>query len=136
MLLKSILILIINLIPVAQINHINDLRWSNRVLVIINDGSIDFSKKINLYKKEFDERDFLIIYINGKNTFINNKKMSKQFSDSIFKKIKNINSNHFFLIGKDGQVKNSYSFRTGLEKIFYDVDRMPMRKYEMQNRIK
>ncbi len=136
MLLKSILILIINLIPVAQINHINDLRWSNRVLVIINDGSIDFSKKINLYKKEFDERDFLIIYINGKNTFINNKKMSKKFSDSIFKKIKNINSNHFFLIGKDGQVKNSYSFRTGLEKIFYDVDRMPMRKYEMQNRIK
>ena len=126
----------INLIQIEQINHINDLRWNNRVLVIIDDGKINFSKKINLYKKEFDKRDFMIIYINEKNTFINNKKMSKQFSDSILKKIKNINNNHFFLIGKDGQVKNSYSFRIGLEKIFYDVDKMPMRKYEMQNRIK
>ena len=59
--------------------------------------------------------------------------MSKIFSKSIINKIKNINSNHYFiLIGKDGQVKSSYDSRIEIEKILSDVDRMPMRKYEMK----
>ena len=58
--------------------------------------------------------------------------MSKYFSNSVLKKIRNTKSKHnLFLIGKDGQVKKSYSSEVDLEKIFNDVDKMPMRKIEM-----
>ena len=118
-----------------NLNHINELKWKNRVLVIVNDRKYDFSKNIILFKKEIDERDFIIIYLKGENSLINEKKMSKSFSESILRKIKGINNNHsLFLIGKDGLVKKSYPFKINLEKIFSDVDKMPMRKYEIQMR--
>ena len=126
-----------NLISEDKINHIDQLKWNNRVLIIKNDKKIDFSVKIHFLNQEFDERDFIIVYVKQQNTFINNRKMSKYFSSSIFKKIKNINSNHtFILIGKDGQVKKTYPSEIEIKNIFIDVDRMPMRKYEMQIRKK
>ena len=126
-----------NLISEDKINHIDQLKWNNRVLIIKNDKKIDFSVKIHFLNQEFDERDFIIVYVKQQNTFINNRKMSKYFLSSIFKKIKNINSNHtFILIGKDGQVKKTYPSEIEIKNIFIDVDRMPMRKYEMQIRKK
>ena len=133
MFFKAILILMINIFSINKTNHINDLIWNNRVLIIKNHKKIDFSMKIDIFMQEFDKRDFFIVYLKNKDTFINNMKMPKLFSKSIFNKIKNINSNHYFiLIGKDGQVKNSYDSRIEIEKILSDVDRMPMRKYEMK----
>ena len=133
MFFKAILILMINIFSINKTNHINDLIWNNRVLIIKNHKKIDFSMKIDIFMQEFDERNFTIVYLKDKNTFINNRKMPKLFSKSIINKIKNINSNHYFiLIGKDGQVKSSYDSRIKIEKILSDVDRMPMRKYEMK----
>ena len=58
--------------------------------------------------------------------------MSKYFSNSVLKKIRYTKSEHnLFLIGKDGQIKKSYPSEVDLEKIFNDVDKMPMRKIEM-----
>ena len=120
-------------LSVNQINDINDLKWNNRVLIIAYSHSIDFSKKINAMIEELDERNFIIVYIKNNNTLIDNCKMSKSFSESIFKKIKNINSKQFLiLLGKDGHVKNTYPEGTQIEKIFSDVDKMPMRKYEIE----
>ena len=128
-------ILMMNLISINKINHINDFKWNNRVLVIIENENINFSMKIDSYKEDFEERDFIIVYINGRNAFIENRKMSKKFSKSVLKKIKNINSSHCcFLIGKDSQIKNSYTSKIKIERIFSDVDKMPMRKYEIQIR--
>lgn len=133
MFFKIILIFMINIFPINKINHINDLKWKNRVLIIKSHKKIDFSLKIDPFKQEFSERDFSIVYLKNKNTLINNRKMPKLFSKSVFNKIKNINSNHYFiLIGKDGQVKNSYKSTIEIENILSDVDRMPMRKYEMK----
>ena len=133
MFFKAILILMFNIFSINKTNHINDLKWNNRVLIIKSHKKIDFSMKIDIFMQEFDERNFTIVYLKDKNTFINNRKMPKLFSKSIINKIKNINSNHFFiLIGKDGQVKSSYDSRIKIEKILSDVDRMPMRKYEMK----
>ena len=130
---KIILLLIINLTSLNKINHINDLKWINRILVIMNKEKFYFSRNIDSLKKEFDERDLLIVNVIERNTYIHNKKMSKRFSRSVISKIKSIeNNNYIFLIGKDGQVKNSYPIDIGLETIFDDVDKMPMRKYEMQ----
>ena len=123
----------ISFFSVNQINHINDLKWNYRVLIIRISHSIDFSKKINTMIEEFDDRNFIIVYIKNKNTFIDNTKMSKSFSDSILKKIKSINKKQFLiLLGKDGHVKNTYPEGTQIEKIFSDVDKMPMRKYEIE----
>ena len=120
-----------------KINHVNDFKWKNRVLVIKDEAKIDYSIKIDSFKRKFEERDFIIIYIKEQNAFIQNRKMSKRFFNSIQKKIKKINTNHcFFLIGKDGQVKQSYPLEIKLERIFLDVDKMPMRRYEMQTRNK
>ena len=123
----------ISFFSVNQINHINDLKWNYRVLIIRISHSIDFSKKINTMIEEFDDRNFIIVYIKNKNTFIDSTKMSKSFSDSILKKIKSINKKQFLiLLGKDGHVKKAYPEGTQIEKIFSDVDKMPMRKYEIE----
>tara|TARA_B100001173_G_C15933839_1_gene524022 strand:- start:21 stop:434 length:414 start_codon:yes stop_codon:yes gene_type:complete len=137
MLSKTILMLIMNIISIDGIDHINDFKWNNRLLVIINDGEIDILKKINRYKKEFLERDMVVVQVHEKNVFIDQKKMSKRFSRSLLKRIRKVdNDHHFLLIGKDGKIKNSYTFEIDLKIIFSDVDRMPMRQYEMgkQNR--
>ena len=132
---KVILILMINLSSLNKINHINDLKWTNRILVIMNNEKFYCLKNINSFKKEFDERDFKIVNIIERSTHIHDKKMSKRFSKSVISKIKRIeNNNYIFLIGKDGKVKNSYPIDIELETIFDDVDKMPMRKYEKQIR--
>ncbi len=137
MLFKTILFLMVNLISMENINHINDLKWNYRVLVVKNNEEIDLSNKINLFKKEFDERDFIIIYTDGQSSFLNNRTMSNYFTKSVLKKIKNFeSSNYLFLIGKDGDLKNSYSSEIQIERIFSDVDKMPMRKFEVLKRIK
>ncbi len=121
-----------NIVSMDKINDIKDLKWSNRVLVIRAEGKIDLSDKVSPFKEKFEERDFIVVYVRKQKTFIKNKIMSKTFSKSLFQKIKNIYSNQYFiLIGKDGQVKNSYPSSIEVEKILYDVDEMPMRKYEM-----
>ena len=123
----------INLNSIEMMNDINELKWNNRVLVIKNDKKNNFSLRINSLKQEFDERDFVLVYINEQNTFVHNKKMSKNFSQSLLKIIKNIDDDQdIILIGKDGKIKNSYSSVNELEKILSDVDKMPMRIYEMQ----
>ncbi len=123
----------INLNSIKIINDIKELKWSSRVLIIKNDKKGDFFLRINSLKQEFDERDVILVYVKEQNTFIHNKKMSKKFTQSLLKMIKNIDDNqNLILIGKDGKIKNSYSSINELEKIFSDVDKMPMRMYEMQ----
>ena len=135
MLFKAILIMMGTLITLENINHINDLKWKSRVLVVESDEEIDFSTKINPFKSEFDERDFIIIYMNEQSSFINNRKMSNYFTRSVLEKIKTFeHKSCFYLIGKDGQVKNAYSSLIEIEKIFSDVDKMPMRKFEARKK--
>tara|TARA_B100000676_G_scaffold112182_2_gene111897 strand:+ start:1149 stop:1556 length:408 start_codon:yes stop_codon:yes gene_type:complete len=135
MLFKAILIMMGTLITLENINHINDLKWKSRVLVVESDEEIDFSTKINPFKSEFDERDFIIIYMNEQSSFINNRKMSNYFTRSVLEKIKTFERKScFYLIGKDGQVKNAYSSLIEIEKIFSDVDKMPMRKFEARKK--
>ena len=123
----------INLNLIETMNDINELKWNSRVLVIKNDKKNNFFLKINSLKQEFDERDFVLVHIKEQNTFVHNKKMSKNFSQSLLKIIKNIDDDqNIILIGKDGKIKNSYSSINELEKILSDVGKMPMRMYEMQ----
>ena len=124
----------VNLISAYKFDSIDDFKWNNRLLIINEDDKTDFLIERDYLRKEFDERDIVIISVKGNSTFIHNSRMSKYFTESLFKKIKTINIRQYFiLIGKDGQIKNYYNLDTKVQKIFSDIDKMPMRRYEMEN---
>ena len=100
-------------------------------MVVTNDKE-EINDLITIYDIELTEREFVIIQFDGENSFIDNKLMSKRFSYSLKKKVKDIPEEvHLILIGKDGQIKNLYTKNTNLNEIFSDVDKMPMRMNEM-----
>ena len=126
---------LIKLITADQIGHLSDLKWKKRIIIITDDENFNFNKRIKKYQKEIEEREISIIFFNKNIAYLDNKIISKKFSNSVGNKIKNKNPYHrLILIGKDGGVKNSYLFETELGKIFYDVDKMPMRRYEVKKR--
>ena len=130
-----LLFLFMKIIIAKQISHINDLQWSNRIIIVMNDINFEFQKKIKLNQIGIDDRKISIIICNKKEVYLDSKLMPEKFSDSVLERVENIDKNHrLILIGKDGNIKSSYLFETELEKIFYDVDKMPMRKYEMKIR--
>ena len=136
MLVSLILLLPLNLNSSNSINHLSDFKWKNRVLVVITDKKKDIQDLIKNYNIELDKREFLVIQFDGKKAFINDKKMSKRFSNSLQKKIRNISQEiHFVLIGKDGKVKNLYSKNANVNEIFLEVDKMPMRINEMKRNL-
>ena len=137
MLVSLILLLTLNLNSSNSINHLSDFKWKNRVLVVITDKKKDIQDLIKNYNIELDEREFLVIQFDGKKAFIDDKKMSKRFSNSLLKKIRNIPQEiHFVLIGKDGKVKSLYSKNANVNEIFLEVDKMPMRINEMKRNLK
>ena len=136
MLVSLVLLLPLNLNSSNSINHLSDFKWKNRVLVVITDKKKDIQDLIKNYNIELDEREFLVIQFDGKKAFINDKKMSQRFSNSLQKKIRNIPKEiQFVLIGKDGRVKNLYSKNANVNEIFLEVDKMPMRINEMKRNL-
>lgn len=124
----------VNLISAYKFDSIDDFKWNNRLLIINEDDKTDFLIERDYLRKEFDERDIVIISVKGNSTFIHDSRMSKYFTESLFKKIETINIRQYFiLIGKDGQIKNYYTLDTKVQKIFSDIDKMPMRRYEIEN---
>lgn len=130
------LMLTINPIENNHIDHLRDLKWQKRVLVIYTSDRIETQKLTSLYNKELQDRDFVVIQLNGHEAYCDDKKMSKRFTKSLLKKLKNYDeSNYFILLGKDGSVKNSFNKGTEMRTIFDQVDIMPMRMNEMRRKI-
>ena len=126
------LLLFLNLNSPKSINHLSDLKWKNRVLVVVTNEKEKIEDLIRNYNIELNEREFVIIQFDGENAFIEDKKMSKRFSYSLEKKLKDVPEEvYLILIGKDGQIKNLYTNNSNLNEIFSDVDKMPMRMNEM-----
>ena len=95
----------INLNSIEMMNDINELKWNSRVLVIKNDKKNNFSLRINSLKQEFDERDFVLVYVKEQNTFVHNKKMSNEVKDSKLVIIPEVK--HSFLIEAPEQIANN-----------------------------
>ena len=128
-----ILLLFLNLDKLKSINHLSDLKWKNRVLVVVTNEKKEIKDLITNHNIELNEREFVVIQLDDEKAFIDYTQMSKRFSKSILKKVKNISQEvYFVLIGKDGRIKNLFSKNTGLNEIFSEVDKMPMRINEMK----
>jgi hypothetical protein len=109
------------------------LKWKNRVLVVVTNEKEEIKDLITNHNNELNEREFVVIQLDDEKAFIDYTQMSKRFSKSILKKVKNISQEvYFVLIGKDGRIKNLFSKNTGLNEIFSEVDKMPMRINEMK----
>ena len=137
--LSSSLFLLLFLNPNnSKINdHLKDLKWKNRVLVVVTNDKEEINDLTTIHNNELTEREFVIIQFDGENSFIDNKLMSKRFSESIKKKVKDIPEKvYLILIGKDGEIKNLYTKNTNLNEIFSEVDKMPMRINEMSRNTK
>ena len=69
-----------------KINHINDFKWINRVLVLKNQSFL--IEQIKIDEKKIFERDLIIIVIKDKNAYIKNNILSDNFYKSLEKKNK------------------------------------------------
>ena len=128
--------LTINPIENNQVDHIRDLKWQKRILVINTGDRIETQKLTSFYSEELKDRDFVVIQLNGHEAIFEDKRMSKRFTKSLLKKLKNYDkSDYFILLGKDGGVKNSFTQGTEMRTVFDQVDRMPMRMNEMRRKI-
>ncbi len=130
------LMLTINPIENNDIDHLRDLKWQKRVLVVNTGDRIEIKKLTAVYYKDLNDRDFVVIQLDGHEAYYDEKKMSRRFTKSLLKKIKNVDeSDYFILLGKDGGVKNSFTKGTEMRIIFNQVDSMPMRINEMRKKI-
>ncbi len=101
--------------------------------MVVTNEKEEIKDLITNHNNELNEREFVVIQLDDEKAFIDYTKMSKRFSQSILKKVKNIPQEAYFvLIGKDGKIKNVFSKDTGVNEIFSEVDKMPMRIYEMK----
>ena len=133
MFISFILLLFLNLDKLKSINHLSDFKWKNRVLVVVTNEKEEIKDLITNHNNELNEREFVVIQLDDEKAFIDYTQMSKRFSKSILKKVKNISQEvYFVLIGKDGRIKNLFSKNTGMNEIFSEVDKMPMRINEMK----
>ena len=133
MFISFILLIFLNLDSLKSINHLSDLKWKNRVLVVVTNEKEEIKDLITNHNNELNEREFVVIQLDDEKAFIDYTQMSKRFSQSILKKVKNIPQEvYFVLIGKDGRIKNLFSKNTGMNEIFSEVDKMPMRINEMK----
>ena len=133
MFISFILLLFLNLDKLKSINHLSDLKWKNRVLVVVTNEKEEIKDLIKIHNIELNEREFVVIQLDDEKAFIDYTQMSKRFSKSILKKVKNISQEvYFVLIGKDGRIKNLFSKNTGMNEIYSEVDKMPMRINEMK----
>ena len=85
---------LIKLTIANQVGHISDLKWKKRIIIIADDESFHFNKRVKKYQKELEEREISIIFFNKSLAYLDNKIISKKFSKSVENKIKNINPYH------------------------------------------
>ena len=103
--------------------NLNQYKWKSRILLTCKS-----TQKISLKQTELFEADRLesikrdLILIEGDSADFRSLNQSVDCEE--FKMV---------LIGKDGQVKSSYSSPTPMSEIFSLIDTMPMRKKEMKN---
>ena len=72
--------LTINPIENNHIDHLRDLKWQKRVLVVNTGDSIEIKKLTAVYYKDLNDRDFVVIQLDGQEAYCDEKKMSKRFT--------------------------------------------------------
>ena len=128
----NFLLILMNL-NFSNTTHIDDFKWQKRIL-IINDNQNQFHIKIKEQEKEFIDRDIEIINISDSKMYFSSELMIKSLLKSITVRFGYVKEDTILLIGKDGYLKYIYPLSVETEKIYYDIDKMPMRKFEKKKK--
>ncbi|EAZ90523.1 DUF4174 domain-containing protein [Crocosphaera chwakensis] len=128
-------------VAMAQNNPLEAYRWHNRLLLVfvpqIEDERLTkIQQTLNQVECEFQERDLLLgVFTSNAPSRIGNDSISS-YQEAQLRAKYGIKSNQFavILIGKDGQSKNQLSEVPEIERIFGQIDNMPMRQQEISNR--
>ncbi len=116
-----------------KINSLDDLKWKYRVLVLNQVDTTNYKKKEHKYNLDIADRDLLVIYLMDGKALLGQKRLPLNFSKYLKRKVKNYDD-RAILIGKDGSIKHVYSLDVDYSKIFYDIDQMPMRRFQLKKR--
>ncbi len=119
---------------VHELNRLEELQWCNRVILIVSETQDKhLIEQLNERHMEIDDREIIWIVSAGENLSSN---YQGRLSDSLSGEIRKIRTKHsesVLLIGKDGGIKYR-SDDLDLAEIFTEVDSMPMRIREMQDK--
>ena len=117
---------------IYRINNLSDLKWKSRLLII---SSINLSSQLTDNNEQLIERNIAVITIKNNISYLNNSPMSNTFLNSVNKKVDSLSINYkIILIGLDGQIKKTYLEDIDIHQIFQDIDSMPMRINEINNK--
>jgi len=124
--------------PGPRLTHLDELRWSHRVILVFAPGPQASRAAANLadFAAGIEDRDIVWFVLDGDTLRSNypgtlGDTLPEQLVERYFSPLPAGTS--VVLIGKDGGVK-SRSTDLDLEATFGLIDRMPMRRREMQRR--
>ncbi len=120
----------------STLEKLEQLRWQNRIIIVkaVNNDLSSITDTLNQKKTKIDDRDILwfVVSNSANNSITSNYQgmLSKTLYTQVSSLLSNSNQD-VILIGKDGDIK-SKSRSLDLQKIFTQIDAMPMRILEMQ----
>ncbi len=127
-----------NLPVMAQNNLLESYRWKNRLLLVFvpqfQDQRLTTIKQtLQRVECEFEDRDLLLGVLTRNAPSRIGDDLISSYDEAELRQEYDIKSNQFavILIGKDGKPKNQLSEVPQIEKIFAQIDTMPMRQQEM-----
>ncbi|MDJ0661090.1 MAG: DUF4174 domain-containing protein [Crocosphaera sp.] len=125
----------------AQTNPLASYRWQNRLLLVFvpeveDERLTSVQQTFNQVECEFQDRDLLLGVLTRNATSRIGDDLISSYDEAQLRAKYGVKYNQFavILIGKDGQPKRQLSDVPEIEKIFGQIDTMPMRQQEMANR--
>ena len=133
----------------SSINHaikmssfnLSSQKWKNRVLLVFA-PSVDnpiYRQQMQLLQKHnngFADRDLVLVQVLATNESYANRQLIDESSAAKLRDSFGVDKENFrvILVGKDGGVKRSDATPVQATAIFEEIDAMPMRQQEMQER--
>ncbi|BBD64134.1 hypothetical protein NIES4072_22040 [Nostoc commune NIES-4072] len=116
-------------------------KWKNRVLLVFA-PSVDnpiYQQQMQLLQKHnkgFADRDLVLVQVLATNESYANRQLIDESSAAKLRESFGVDKENFrvILVGKDGSVKRSDATLVQATAIFEEIDAMPMRQQEMQER--
>ncbi len=120
---------------------IEDYTWENRLLLVFAPDAADAQAKrqvaaVESRRAAFDDRDMALLRVFGKGrSFAEGRPLTHEAAAGLRKQF-GVGEREFavVLVGKDGVVKRRADSEQSLEDVFAQVDKMPMRRAEVQRR--
>jgi len=122
---------------------LENLKWENRIVIIFSDNDEFIQNQLDdltNYSDEIVDRDLVILFSDNKEFILSfdglkSKEMINKVSyEKIYRRFFNNRNSRTLLLGKDGQIKIDTNKFIDSNKIFKEIDQMPMRKEEMKSK--